>query len=111
MNLETLYVSGVIVNIAIAFTVVELAALWMFHRLTGRGLPAEEYLLNGLSGLSLMLSLRAALSEVWVLMALGLIAAGAVHLADLYQRSTRISQRNANRDTASGLWRRIERLR
>ena len=93
MNLEALYASGTVVNIAITFTVVELAALWIFHRLTGRGLAPDEYLLNGLAGLCLMVSLRAGLAEWWILMALGLLAAGIAHLCDLYQRTERLNQR------------------
>lgn len=87
MNLESLYASGIVVNIAIAVTVVEMAALWFFHRLTGRGLPPDAYLLNGLAGLCLMLSLRAALATLWPLMAAGLIAAGVAHLCDLLRRN------------------------
>lgn len=103
MNFETLYASGVVVNIAIGFTVLEFAALWLFHRATGRGLPGHEYLLNGLAGLCLMLSLRAALAELWLLMALGLLAAGAAHLADLYQRTERLGRLNNAKGTAPAL--------
>ena len=95
MNLETLYGAGLVVNIAIGFTVIELAALLLFHRVTGRGLAPAEYFLNGLAGLCLMLSLRAALSEWWVLMALGLMASGVAHVSDLYRRSERIAARTA----------------
>jgi hypothetical protein len=94
MNIEALYSSGIVVDIAIVFTVMELAALWFFHRLTRRGLKPDDYLLNVLAGLCLMLSLRAALASLWVLMALGLLAAGVAHLADLYQRT----ERNVARD-------------
>jgi hypothetical protein len=100
MNIETLYASGIVVDIAIVFTVLELAALWLFHRLTGRGLKPDDYLLNVLAGLCLMLSLRAALASLWILMAMGLIAAGVVHLADLYQRTERNMARDIKRASA-----------
>jgi hypothetical protein len=97
MNIETLYASGIVVDIAIVFTVLELAVLWLFHRLTGRGLKPDDYLLNVLSGLCLMISLRAALASLWIVMAMGLIAAGVVHLADLYQRTERNMARDIKR--------------
>lgn len=83
------YASGLVVNIAIAFTVLELLALLAWHRLTKRGLAPADYLLNLLSGLCLMLALRCALSEFWAGMALCLIAAGVAHLRDLVVRSRR----------------------
>ena len=95
MNMETLITSAIVVDIAIVFTLFELTALWLFYRWTGRGLAPDEYLLNGLSGLCLMLSLRAALASLWVLMALGLMAAGVVHLIDLYRRTERIANRGS----------------
>jgi hypothetical protein len=68
--------------------------------LTGRGLKPDDYLLNVLAGLCLMLSLRAALASLWILMAMGLIAAGVVHLADLYQRTERNMARDIKRASA-----------
>ena len=81
------YASGLIVEIAIGFTVLEMAALLLWHRLTGRGLAPPDYLLNLVAGLCLMLALRAALSSVWEWMAVCLIASGVAHLSDLLLRA------------------------
>lgn len=70
-----------------AFTVLEVLLLSGYHRATGRGVPPREFVLNAISGLCLMLALRAAMvgSPVpWV--ALMLLLAGMVHGADLYRR-------------------------
>ena len=83
------YASGVVVDIAIVFTVVELCALVAWHSFTGRGLRPQDYALNLLSGLCLMLALKAALAALWQGMALMLIAAGVAHLSDLVLRSRR----------------------
>ena len=88
MSIEALYASGIVVDFALLFTALELAALWAYHHFTGRGLAPDDYLLNGLAGLCLMVSLRAALASCWVLMATGLIAAGMAHFLDLYLRAT-----------------------
>lgn len=89
MNLEHWYASGTLVDGVITLTVVELLALWLFHKRTGRGLAPTDYLLNGLAGLSLMVALRAALTPLWGLVALGLVLAGAAHYADLVLRARR----------------------
>ena len=88
MNIETFYASGIVVDFALLFTSVELTSLWAYHRWTGRGLAPKVYLLNGIAGLCLMVCLRAALASCWVLMALGLIAAGIAHFLDLYLRAS-----------------------
>ena len=85
--MEHWYASGTLVDGVIALTVVELLALWLFHKRTGRGLAPADYLLNGLAGLSLMTALRGALTSLWGLVALGLVLAGAAHYADLVQRA------------------------
>lgn len=69
-----------------ALTALELLALWLFHKRTGRGLAPADYLLNGLAGLGLMVALRGALTPHWGLVALGLLAGGAAHYADLLLR-------------------------
>jgi len=87
------YASGLFVDIAIGFRVLEMMALLLWHRLTGRGLAPPDYILNLVAGLWLMLALRSALSSVWEIMALCLIAAGVTHLSDLVLRAQR--KRNA----------------
>ncbi len=88
MSLEDIYQSPLVVDIAIGFIVLETAALWAFHRFTGRGLAVRHMLLTILSGLSLMLALRCALTPgLWPGMALFLITAGLAHGADLRARA------------------------
>ena len=87
--LEQWYASTALVDGVIAFTVLELLALWLFHRHTGRGLAPADYALNGLAGLSLMLALRGALTPQWAVVALGLAAAGLAHFGDLLLRARR----------------------
>ncbi|MDH4478401.1 MAG: hypothetical protein QE283_00820 [Rhodoferax sp.] len=81
------YASGALVDIIIGFTVLELLALWLYHRLTGRGLVPADYLLNGLAGLSLMVALRGAITLEWIWVGLGLVASGAAHFSDLWRRA------------------------
>jgi hypothetical protein len=78
-----------IVNIAIGFTIIELAALLVHHRLTGRGLTPPDYALNMLSGLFLMLAVSSVLHSWWVGMALCLTASGMVHTSDMVWRLRR----------------------
>ena len=87
--MEHWYASGALVDGVIALTTLELLALWVFHKRTGRGLAPADYLLNGLAGLALMVALRGALTPQWGLVALGLLAAGAAHYADLLLRMRR----------------------
>ena len=88
MNLEDIYQSPWVVDIAIGFMVLETACLWAFHRVTGRGLLVQDVLFTILSGLSLMLALRCALTPgLWPGMALFLITAGLAHGADMRARA------------------------
>ncbi len=77
-----LVIDGVIV-----LTVMEVILLAVIHRRSGRGVPPAEILLNVLSGLSLMLALRIALSDSPLVMVLGaLLLAGIFHGLDLLRR-------------------------
>ena len=88
MSLEVIYQTPLVVDIAIGFILIETAALWAFHQITGRGLAIQDFLLTVLSGLSLMLALRCALTPgLWPGMALFLITAGLAHGADLRARA------------------------
>jgi hypothetical protein len=81
-DIVVLVVDGVIV-----LTVIELFALALLHRRTGRGVTPNEILLNVLSGLSLMVALRIALSELPLILVLGaLVCAGIFHSLDLLRR-------------------------
>jgi hypothetical protein len=76
-----------LVEIAIAITVLEAIALVVYHQATGRGLALRAFGLNLLSGLLLMLALRAALSSgalYWP--AAFLAASGLTHAADIWRR-------------------------
>jgi hypothetical protein len=79
--------NGQIIDIVIAVTLLECAALIFYHRLTRRGLAPKDYLLNLAAGFCLMLALRSALTDAgWVWMALCLMAAGLAHGTDLWTR-------------------------
>ncbi len=76
-----------LVDLVIAFTLIEGAALLLIHRTTGRGVVPREFLLNMVSGLCLMLALRALVRDAgaaWV--AVCLMSAGLAHGTDLWQR-------------------------
>ncbi len=88
MTLADIYQSPLVVDIAIGFIVLETLALWAFRQVTGRGLAIQDVLLTILSGLSLMLALRCALTPgLWPGMALFLITAGLAHGADMRARA------------------------
>jgi hypothetical protein len=81
---------GWVINFAVGLTVAEAVALLANYYLRRRGLGPEEYLLNLLSGLCLMLALRATLGasdplEPVVYLSL----AGICHVADLVRRTKR----------------------
>ena len=75
------------VDIVIAFTLLEAVLLALFHRATGRGLAPLQFVPNLAAGLFLMLALRGVLAGAaapWI--GLALLAAGACHGLDLWQR-------------------------
>jgi hypothetical protein len=79
--------SGWLVDLIIGFTVLEIVGLWLFHRLTGRGLDAPRLLPNLMAGLSLMLAVRAAMAQAaWPWIVIPMAASGLFHVADLRQR-------------------------
>lgn len=87
-----------LLDAVIVFTVLEGLGLWLYHRLTGRGLAPGEYALNMLSGLCLMLAVRSAVSGLaWPWVAACLSASGLVHGWDLQRRWQR------QRSAASGV--------
>jgi uncharacterized membrane protein YjjP (DUF1212 family) len=87
--METLFASGRIVDIVIAFMVVEAVALLVARRWGSRLTPLDIALLL-LPGLFLLLAMRAAVSgDGWHLVAVWLLAALVAHLADLAQRLRR----------------------
>ena len=85
--MDTLWSGAILVDIAIAITLLEWLGLHLYHRFTGHGLPPEAYALNLLSGLCLMLALRCALQgQDWFWGAGCLAASGLAHLTYLRQR-------------------------
>ena len=76
-----------LMDLVLAITITEGLLLASYHRWTGRGLAAADYLLNLVAGLCLMLALRCALTaapQLW--MVLFLMAAGIAHGTDLTLR-------------------------
>ncbi len=76
-----------LVDLVLAFTVVEGVALALFHRLAGRGVAPRDFALNMAAGLCLMLALRGAVQDAgaaWI--ALALLGAGLAHGSDLLLR-------------------------
>jgi hypothetical protein len=79
--------SGAIVDLVLAIVAAETAALVLFNRLTGRGPSPAALLVTALSGVFLLLALRAALTgQSWTAVSLPLLGAFAAHLADLRMR-------------------------
>ena len=84
--------SNGLIDTIIAITLMEVAFLLLYHHLKKRGLAPHDYLLNVLSGLSLMLALRCCLAgSAWFFIATWLVAAGVAHVADIAMRLQRRS--------------------
>lgn len=82
-----LFATGRIVDVVLAITALEALLLLAYRRGTGRGPTPADLLGNLLSGVCLMLALRAALVDAWWgWIALWLVAAFAAHLSDLARR-------------------------
>lgn len=85
--MDELLLSRRLIEIVIAITLLEGVALAAYHRLTGKGVAPGEFGANLLSGLCLMLALRAALGGGgWSWTALLLATAGLIHAGDLWRR-------------------------
>ena len=85
MNEHSLIAS--LVDLVIVFTLIEGLVLLLVHRATGKGVAPREFLLNLVSGLCLMLALRALVRDAgaaWVAMCL--LGAGVAHGTDLWMR-------------------------
>ncbi len=87
MAMAALFASGRIIDLILAFTVLEAVALMWWHRRSGRGPPAGAIFGNILAGMCLLLALRVALTGGWWgWTALALLAALLAHAFDLSQR-------------------------
>ena len=85
--LELVPVTRGLVDAVIAFTLLEVAALALYHRVTGRGLAPRDFLPSLAAGLALMFAVRAGITGAgWGWVALGLMASGLAHAADLRGR-------------------------
>lgn len=85
--LEDLVTSGRIVDLMLAFIVLEIVALMLIRRYTGGGIATWPLLTNIGAGTSLMLALRADLTGAgWTWIAFFLVAALVFHVSDLAQR-------------------------
>jgi hypothetical protein len=85
--MTSLFATGRIVDLILAFTAIEAVLLVAYHRRTGRGVAPAEFLGNLLSGIWLMLALRGALTGAWWgWIALCLAASLVAHLVDLRRR-------------------------
>lgn len=85
--MDELLLSRRLIEIVIAVTLLEGVALTLYHRLTGKGIAPREFAANLLSGLCLMLALRAVLAgSGWGWTAGWLMGAGVVHAGDLWGR-------------------------
>ena len=81
------FASGHIVDLILMLTLVEAAVLVLHHHSTGRGVAPGEFLGNLLSGVFLLLALRAGLVGAWWgWISICLLAALAAHLNDLRAR-------------------------
>jgi hypothetical protein len=78
---------GWLLDLILVGVVLEIAALLLWHRFTGGGLPARILLPNLLAGLCLMAAVRAATAgahPAWI--GAALTGAAVAHVADLRQR-------------------------
>jgi len=84
-----------LIDAVIAVTLVECAALTLWHRASGTGVAPRDFALNLMSGLCLMFALRCLARDAgsaWI--SLFLLAAGIAHAADIVRRWQRAA-RNA----------------
>jgi len=76
-----------LIDLVIAFTLIEAGVLLAYRFATGRGVASRDFALNMVSGLCLMLALRALAHDAgvaWV--AVCLLASGVAHGADIWLR-------------------------
>ncbi len=84
---EALFVSGRVVDIALALMVLEAAALWGYRRARGQPFPLADVAWNLAAGACLLLALRAALTGAgWPWIAMFLTAALVAHIGDFRRR-------------------------
>lgn len=85
--MDELLLSRRLIEIVIAFTLLEGVALTVYHRITGKGVAPKGFTANLVSGLCLMLALRGVLAgRWWGWTALPRLGSGRVHAGDLWRR-------------------------
>ena len=76
-----------LIDFVIVMTVIETAALAIYHHRTGRGIAPQDFVPTLAAGLALMLAVRAGVTDAgWGYVAAGLMAAGLAHAADVGRR-------------------------
>ena len=76
-----------LITIVIGFTLIEGTVLWIYRRLTGKGVSSRDFTANWVSGLCLMLALRSAVVDAWwVWVAMWMLCSGIAHWGDLWTR-------------------------
>ncbi|GAB4353552.1 MAG: hypothetical protein Kow00114_02760 [Kiloniellaceae bacterium] len=85
--MEELFHSGRVVDLVLAFVLVEAAVVFLHYRPSGRGLAPGAMIALLLPGVCLLLALRAAITGAdWPSLAFWLLAALLAHLVDLRRR-------------------------
>lgn len=85
--MESLFASAQIIDAILIMVLLEAVLIWLWHRITGRGLALVAVLPLLTSGFLLLLALRAALVQApWPLVALPVTGSLATHIADLILR-------------------------
>ena len=86
-----------LIDLVIAITLVEFAAIVLHHRITGGGVAPRDFALNMLSGLCLMLALRSLAHDAGTAWVGGfLLAAGIAHGSDIWRRWRRPAGASSN---------------
>jgi hypothetical protein len=99
--LQELVTSGRIVDIMIAFVIIEVVVLLVYRRVRGRGVAPYSLLVNIGAGGSLMLALRAVMSDAsWAAVAACLVSSLVFHSLDIVDRwQARTPDREASHGT------------
>lgn len=89
-TLQSLITTGRIVDVMLAFVVLEIIVLGLYRRATGDGIPMPKLLVNIGAGTSIMLALRAALTNAdWKWIAAWLVCGLLFHSSDIALRFRR----------------------
>ena len=99
--LQELVTSGRIIDIMIAFVIIEVVVLLVYWRVRGRGVAPYSLLVNIGAGGSLMLALRAVMSDAsWAAVAACLVSSLVFHSLDTVDRwQARTPDREASHGT------------